>query len=412
MEKPGKRMRSNDKVEDDDGSSSRATGMELLPPDILVDILSRLPINSLMQFKFVCRAWNSLAHDPLLLQTQLSSKPSRNPCLILHCDSPLRTQLYFVDLSVPDYHDEKVKRFNTPFQAAMPEFNVVGSCYGLLCLSDLFFNDPIYIYNPFTSDYIKLPESANYHDQEVVFGFGFHPVTKQYKVVKIVYYRNGHQRSRRVFYPQSEVQIFTLGTSAWRTLGKVPHRLVRSPSEALINGRLHWVTRPRRYHPARRIISFDLADEQFREVPKPDSGGLNRCNFHPAVIRECLAAAVYGSYGKMEVWVMKEYNVKESWMKQFSIGAYMPKRLKQNLERPFKNWKNAVKGSPVRILCELENSEILLEYKNRVVVSYDPNRDKFRDVMFQGIPSFFSSVVHVAGFNWIDKSGDASCAET
>lgn len=397
------------------------TTMESLPREILLDILSRLSITSLVQFKFVCKSWRSLAEDPLLANLHLYTKPeegnNKNLCLILHNDSPIRNQLYFIDLSAQEmgtaeFERKKVRKFYTPFQDKMAEFDVVGSCNGLLCLSDSLYNDAIYIYNPFTRDYLELPKSLQYPDQEVVFGFGFHPGTKEYKVVKIVYYRKSGSNSnssnqrvvRRVIYPRSDVQIYTLGTSAWRSLGKVSYgyQFFRKPSEALVNGRLHWVTRPRRYSPARRIVSLDIGDEQFREVPKPDCGGLNRCNFHLAVLKGCLSAAVYGNYGKLEIWVMKKYEVKESWIKEYNIGAYIPKGIKQNLDRPFKIWKNAVNGRVVRVLCVLENGEILLEYKSRVLVSFDPKTGKFKDLMFKGIPNWFQTIAHQGSFNWID----------
>ncbi|KAJ6956153.1 hypothetical protein NC652_007300 [Populus alba x Populus x berolinensis] len=103
---------------------------------------------------------------------------------------------------------------------------------------------------------------------------------------------------------------------------------------------------------------------------------------------------------------MKEYNVKGSWVKEYSIGAYMPKGLKQNLVRPLKIWKNASNGRAVRALCVLKNGEILLEYKNRALVSYDPKKGKFKDVDLQGTPKWFQTVVHVGSLNWIDTPSD------
>uniref|UniRef100_A0A6N2K738 F-box associated beta-propeller type 1 domain-containing protein n=1 Tax=Salix viminalis TaxID=40686 RepID=A0A6N2K738_SALVM len=160
----------------------------------------------------------------------------------------------------------------------------------------------------------------------------------------------------------------------YHNLDKVSYRPVRRASETLVNGRLHWVSRPCRNKLARRLVSFDLTDEQFREVPKPDCGGLNRCDYHLAVLRGCLSVAVCCNYRRLEIWVMKEYNEKGSWVKEYKIGAYMPKDLKQNLDRPLKIWKNASSRRVVRALCVLKNGEILVEYKNRVLVSYDPNK--------------------------------------
>ncbi|XP_050204501.1 F-box protein At3g07870 [Mercurialis annua] len=400
---PTKKRRYN--LEDD----QPPTLMENLPQEIIQDILSRLPISSLVRFKCVCHSWRALAQDPDLINMYFTTNNIKNdPCLILHCDFPIKNHLYFLDFAADNQEKHKVKRIHTPFSPIMPEFDVVGSCNGLLCLADSLYNDSIFIYNPFLMSYIELPKSLNYSDQEIVFGFGFHPKTRKYKVVRIVYYRNSSFRARRLIYPQSEVQILTVGDSEWRSLGKISYQLVRRHSEASVNGRIHWVSRPRRYNPARRLVSFDLEDEQFREVPKPDCGGLSRCNYHLVVLKGCLSAAVYCNYGRLEIWVMKEYNVKESWVKQYCIGSYMPKGLKQNIDRPTKIWKiNGAIGRVVRVLGVLKNGEILLEYKNRVIVSYDPNLGKFKDLALQSTPKWFQTVVHVGSLNWIDSPIDS-----
>ena len=46
-----------------------------------------------------------------------------------------------------------VKTISIPFSGSMPEFTVVGSCNGLLCLCDSLYKDAVYIYNPFTNYY-------------------------------------------------------------------------------------------------------------------------------------------------------------------------------------------------------------------------------------------------------------------
>ncbi|KAL7216425.1 hypothetical protein ACSBR1_028377 [Camellia fascicularis] len=178
------------KLEDD----QRRIGMESLPPDIALDVLSRLPITSLLQF---------------------------------------RNQLCFVELS-DQMDNEIVRRIQTPFCDTMLEFKVIASCNGLLCLSNSFYDDPVYIYNPFTRVYKELPKSRQFDDQELVFGFGFHPVNNEYKIVKITLFQN--QRGR------PEVQVYTLGSTNWRTIGKVSSRLEWQELEVLVNGRLHWLT--------------------------------------------------------------------------------------------------------------------------------------------------------------------------
>lgn len=140
-----------------------ANGIENLTREIALDILSRLPITSLLQSRFVCRAWQRLSLDQNLVNLHLSQAAMRNPLLIFHCDNPIQNQLYFAELS--DLNEEKLRKIRTPFCASMPEFNVVGSCNGLLCLSDSLHSDAIFIYNPFTRDYKELISLKDSHQK-------------------------------------------------------------------------------------------------------------------------------------------------------------------------------------------------------------------------------------------------------
>ncbi|KAM6572095.1 hypothetical protein CsatA_016175 [Cannabis sativa] len=393
-----------------------SNGFENLPPEITFDILSQLPITSLVQFKYVCRSWRLIGQDPNLLEEYSSRTSDENPCIIFHYDSPIRNELFFVDLHGDSYRDQNqshpVRKIRTPFSSSMPEYDVVGSCNGLLCLSDSLYNDAIYIYNPFTRDYRELPKTNRYPDQEVVFGFGFHPITKEYKVIKIIYYykdgNKGHQHvSHRFRVPtQSEVQVLTLGSSSsrWRSLGKVSHYLHHCPA-VLVQGRLHWMTCRPRYRTGRNLVSFDLGEEKFCEVAKPDVMGMRRCDYHLVAVRGCLAAAFYLNYGKMEIWVMKEYGVKESWTKEFVIRSNISKAIKEVNQCSSiacgSVSKFSVKGRPVRVVCVLKSGEILLEYKSRALTLYNPQTGKHKDLVFQGMPNWFHSIVHAGTLNQI-----------
>ncbi|KAG7983372.1 hypothetical protein I3843_04G102800 [Carya illinoinensis] len=273
--------------------------IESLLRKLILDILSRLPISSLIQLNSVCRAWRMLSRHPDLISIHITRMAKNNPCLILHCDYPIRNQLYFVDIPADYNKEEKVKRFHVPFRAAMPEFNVVGSC------------------------------------NEVVFGFGFDPTTKEYKVVKIVSCIINadriYGRSLRVADMISEVQVFSLGYSTWRSMGKLKiYHLDQWSSQVLVNRRLHWVAWTRRYHPRRTIVSFVLADEQFKEI------------------------------------------------------------------------RTSFKGTFVRVVCLLKYGDILLVYKSRALVSYDPVSEEFKDLMFEGIRRCYKTIVHAGSLNWTD----------
>nr|GLL21292.1 F-box protein At3g07870-like isoform X2 [Ipomoea trifida] len=89
-----------------------------------------------------------------------------------------------------DDETQKAGRINIPFAASMAKFTVVGSYNGLLCLLEYLLNQSLCIYNPFTGDYKVMSRFMEFEEQQVVIAFGFHPVTKEYKVIRIVQYTN------------------------------------------------------------------------------------------------------------------------------------------------------------------------------------------------------------------------------
>ncbi|KAK2648624.1 hypothetical protein Ddye_016113 [Dipteronia dyeriana] len=334
--------------------------MEYLPRQIVLDILSRLSVTSLLQFKLVCKAWHNLAQDPLLVSMHFYHAPENDPCLIIHCDHPIRNQLYSLELSDPE-NNQRVNKLCVPM---FPEFHIKGSCKGLLCLCDSSTRDSLYAYNPFTRNYIELPKSIDetLYNLSLVYGFGFTQTTKEYKVVKVVYWR-----IRPRYSLQSEVQVFTLGKPSWRSC---------------------------------LLISFDLEDEQFREVPKPDSGGLERLNFDVVELGGCLAGVLHLHYGRLEIWVMKEYDLKESWIKEFSVAIHVPRGLEhadRNSE-PFRDSKFYRKSSFVRVLGLLKNGEVLLEFKCRALVTYDHKDGTFNDLTSPGMP-YWLEVLYICMFS-------------
>lgn len=64
-------------------------------------------------------------------------------------------------------------------------------------------------------------------DQRVLVGFGFHPLTNEYHVVRIIYYQNvhdGYPHSVPV-HSESEVQVYSMDSNNWRLIGRY---LIRS----------------------------------------------------------------------------------------------------------------------------------------------------------------------------------------
>ncbi|GJZ63364.1 zinc finger, CCHC-type containing protein [Tanacetum coccineum] len=82
----------------------------------------------------------------------------------------------------------------------------------------------------------------------------------------------------------------------------------------LCNGKLHWFMNDQN---AKKdiILSFDLSEEKFEEISQPRDFKYEAF-FHLGIIDECLCICVL----RHPVWVMKNYNVRESWVSlQYAI---------------------------------------------------------------------------------------------
>ncbi|GLT41351.1 hypothetical protein SLA2020_154220 [Shorea laevis] len=384
-----------------DDPSNRAMvqrDLHLLPSEILLEILSRLPITSLIHFKTTSHGCYDLIADTRLPPMFRNRVSDSNPCLILfNHNLPVSQQLHFVDI---EDCSRRVRKIEPPQHLKIA--NLVGSCNGLLCLSfpiisHLFVSYGLLIYNPFVGDAVRVPPAVQFFDQFEVFGFGFHPRTGEFKVVRIVYYEKETMVGDPVLdveeldegfdtVDESMVQVFTVGTTEWRNKGAPPPELGDEigPPVALVEGSLHWVTPVGMggVDPIFGIISFDLAAEVFKEIPHPPCQRLvsDRCNL--SVLSGCLSAAIgSGETGHFDMWVMKQYHVKESWVKQFSFDPYLHRGWPVNTS-------SSLSRLPI-IICALKNGEILLQYNKSSLVSYDPVENRFKTLQISRLPNQF-----------------------
>ncbi|GLU15692.1 hypothetical protein SLE2022_321620 [Rubroshorea leprosula] len=420
-----------------DDPSNRAMvqmDLHLLPREILLEILSRLPINSLIRFKTTSHAGYDLITDPRLPPMFRNQVSDSNPCLILlNYNFPVfqSRQLYFVDSEGcnrrvrridPPQHSEvydlvgssngllclsegcnrRARRIDPPQHSEV--YDLVGSCDGLLCLSFPIVvgsseSHSLLIYNPFVGDAVRVQPADQFLNQYEVFGFGFHPRTGEFKVVRIVYY----EKIMTVVDPardveevdegfatvdESMVQVFTVGTTEWRNKGATPPQLsdVNGPPEALVEGSLHWVTVVGMGGdgPIFGIISFELADEVFEEIPHPPCQQLVSRGYSLSVLNGCLSAAGLVDAVHFDIWVMKKYDVKESWVKQFSFDPCFQRGWLTNVSGTFRRFP--------KVIFALKNGELLLLYNSSSLVSYDPVENTFENLQICGLSNLFHAL--------------------
>lgn len=148
------------------------------------------------------------------------------------------------------------------------------------------------------------------------------------------------------------------------------------------------------------LSPLDIEDEQLRAVPRPEGEGLFRCNFDLVNLRGCFGVGVPCNNGTYDIWVTKDYEVKESWIKEYSIEIQVPQGLKIDVIGSFRDsWNSTL----LRVLCLLE---ILLQYGYKSPVSYNPRNGTFKDLLFLRIPNRFEEYVHLGTLSRIKNLTD------
>ncbi|MED6117632.1 hypothetical protein PIB30_111691, partial [Stylosanthes scabra] len=146
-----------------------------LPEDLVLRILSKLPIKSLKRFQCVQKSWNNLLDDPHFVKTYyenlMSNSENCDSCIFLNQEIPNTNQHNMFFLSGERY-ENKMKLDLPPPVQDNECFKVLGSCVnGIICLIpyEPQINDTrnVIFWNPTTNEFkgipLDLPVMLNFH---------------------------------------------------------------------------------------------------------------------------------------------------------------------------------------------------------------------------------------------------------
>ncbi|XP_054776176.1 putative F-box protein At4g09190 isoform X2 [Prosopis cineraria] len=130
----------------------------ILPQDIIIEILKRLPVKSLIRFQSVCKLWKNLIQTPAFITNHLHHSAHNNPSLILINSwyPPNCPHVFLLDSKM-----EIVEVHKTPLSnSSRGDVKLVGSCNGLLCLELDYHDDAsfrfILLWNPASREIFTL----------------------------------------------------------------------------------------------------------------------------------------------------------------------------------------------------------------------------------------------------------------
>ncbi|XP_006358426.1 F-box/kelch-repeat protein At3g23880-like [Solanum tuberosum] len=289
-----------------------------LPTELVIEILLRLPVKSLLKFRCASKSWFALISSPEFVKTHLSlnannSEYTRHKVMMFE-----RTVYGFRDCSVNSLFNNAFNEANDldyPRQFPCGVY-IVGSVNGLICFVSR--EKELFLWNPSIRKYKKLPNPKTKttfgYCIKQSYGFGYDEFHDDYNIVVIF--------ARYDFSLPIEVKRYSLKSDSWRTVDNCASMVPLQQSGRFVDGKLHWNTiiGPKLCM-KRSIISIDLADGKWGEMELP-------CYWKGArgVV---LSLGVLGSNLSvlcdcddpymLDVWLMKEYGVKESWTKMFTI---------------------------------------------------------------------------------------------
>ncbi|MBA0679156.1 hypothetical protein Goari_010945, partial [Gossypium aridum] len=137
------------------------------------------------------------------------------------------------------------------------------------------------------------------------YGFGYDSVSDDYKLVRIVQLLGAKDE-----YFHSEAKVYSLRSNSWRRIKDFCFYLISYGQLGfLANNVLHLLAFKTPESRKRDLVGFDLRSEEFSLVELPDSMGGDICL--TSTYRETNNFVV-------DVWIMKEYGVKQSWFKLIS----------------------------------------------------------------------------------------------
>ncbi|XP_062006622.1 F-box/kelch-repeat protein At3g17530-like [Rosa rugosa] len=340
-----------------------------LPEEMAMQILSRLPPQSLMRFKGVHKCWYTMINSPKFKAKHLSnSMHNHSSICVLFKLSVLKNnntrdnnekETVFSLLTFCNDDDDQnehiihyvgddiTKNHFVGLKAKdLESVWIIGHCDGIICLAD---SSNVILWNPALREF-KLLNLEPYPDDQVMtsFGFGYDPKSKAYKVVNIgkpgeEEYGDGHLLNN-----PPTVQVYTLGTDSWREIktGSLETETTNMWPEEFdmyFKGFCYWrgreqikefdnfCDRNEEEYVRQLIISFDTVDEVFHHILFPDSlyESFACWYFNMNVIVWNESVALFGmDYGIFEdysrvLWVMEDFGgvVKGSWIKQFTFGT-------------------------------------------------------------------------------------------
>lgn len=316
-------------------------------------IMTRLPIKSLIRCRCVCKSWNFLFFDPKFARSHfvlnIPKNPSEDDYLILIKTFLGPSSCVISLISRNNLFETRINKIPYLLSSKVDEIYLIGSINGLVCFGYLKgVNYYFILWNPVThylSKIILLPRWGRFIYQnpiEYLFGFGWDSVKNDYKLVA-----TPSSCSR-----MPPAVVYSCKTESWSTsvdISKVTPLYIgkcRAPC-VVVKGIPYW-NFPRNSH---KIIKFDVRTDEFSRMssfPNVYQSFISLVN-----INDCVGLI---EYGRCSSYVYRYSEEGNYWSKVHTVYS----------------WNNVIEP---RLMGSKYGGEIVYHREN---ILYDPKSNQMK----------------------------------
>ncbi|XP_065879024.1 putative F-box protein At3g16210 [Euphorbia lathyris] len=301
-------------------NTGQETRVELLPEEIVTEILLRLPVKSLWRCKTVCKYWHSTINSTGFIKRHLARAAGYDQHKkFLGPVFPDKENASYSCLLYREDYDGTVhaEAFNFPYKLFFGYEKVIpvslcNSCNGLICFVR---DQSILVWNPSIPTDFKIIQSPLTHSRLIsdvdIVAMGYDPMSDDYKIIKV-------SSECAIDEDYISFEIFSLKSSSWKSKRIAKQYSVYYYTSRFIyakNG-VHWIAtlfNEEEDEYTDCILYFDLAEESldYMNLPSKSLDCSAVMNF-----KESMAITGENSESQQELWVLEDHcGLKSLWSK-------------------------------------------------------------------------------------------------
>ncbi|CAM8983806.1 unnamed protein product [Rhodiola kirilowii] len=314
-----------------------------LPEDLIEEILLRLPIKSLIKFKTVSKQW---------LRLITSNRFAFKQCQIRTFDDSTSSSFFVLhNLMTGDDNKNFITpvsvgigcggalnpKIDLPYAAKMVNWNVhelFPAGFGIYFIFERT-EGTVLLWNPTTRETKVLPSSPYYPSTSIAYAYHFGTFYYKdgnfsYKVCRVTSQKaNSIDLNTRQFC--LSLELYSSETNSWKLIPNFCSDQFEGYADwtlhcSNLNGRAHWLIRSRNEDTF--ITTFDYQTEVFSRIRAPSAPpevgdyDKRRCIVTLFDDKFLCLLLFWGKNNKefVDIWVMCQYGVEDSWTKESTVG--------------------------------------------------------------------------------------------